>query len=1090
MNTSSTVRDVPAPGELVRARSRVWLVEEVVQPPPSGDAHLVRLVGADADNSERRVALLWEKELDARRLDGGAYERIGERGFDPAALFAAYLRCTRWQAATATDPRLFQAPFRAGIRLEPYQLEPLRKALRLPRVNLLIADDVGLGKTIEAGLVIRELLLRRRVDLIVVTAPAAMLHQWRDELRVRFGLDVFVVDRESLRELRRRRGFGADPWTAHSRFLISHQLLVRDEWRSGLERRLGAFRAKSLLVLDEAHHAAPASGQRLAVDSQFTRVVRDLAGRFEHRLFLTATPHNGHSNSFSALLEMLDPQRFVRGLRVRWQDLEPIAVRRLKDDLRALGEPGRGFPERRVEPIVIDDLPADAPELELGRLLARYRKLVEARLAAYPPGRRRAGLLVLATLQHRLLSSIAAFEVTLRRHREAVERAATRAEERLRVESLARELQPLAPEDTEELEDVTEEDAVEYERARLAALERLAVAFAGPSREERDLLARMAEIAKTAAPRPDRRIAWILDWIDQNACPGFREDPRGARWTDERLVIFTEWEETRRWLERHLRNAIEGTDRAADRIATFTGLTSMETRRRIQRAFNAPPDENPVRILICTDAAREGINLQRHCRELLHFDLPWNPARIEQRNGRIDRKLQPSPVVICRYFVFPQRSEDRVLQVLLRKTETIRRELGPMGTVLDERLHRELETGIPHDPEKAKQMAMRLEREELPGREAVEEEFDEARTPTTAPRVRERLEEELDRLARLLEESRRRLRFDPERLRRTVDAGLRHLFASRGLLPAGEERATDGSPIPLYRIDPADPALARDPSFARLVEELRPPPELRDELGDGIRPVTFVEPDRLGDRVVQLHLEHPFVRRILARFGTQGVVEHLLSRACLSASGVGEPRVLLLGRLVLYGPGAVRLHEEILAVGARWTPPERRRGPLAPLAGRTVEELLERLEEALDAPAGEVPEEVRAQLRAAIARDVEELRPALAERAREAEERARTELERRAREEAENLRRAMDRLAERLRRELDAGPGVQLALDLPEPERRQLEAERRAQRERLEALEREREREPARILEQYRVAARRLEPLGVVYLWPPEGGRT
>ena len=113
--------------------------------------------------------------------------------------------------------------------------------------------------------------------------------------------------------MRRERGFSVNPWTTHSRFLISHRLLVDEVYASGLRDWLGEFAPQSLLILDEAHNAAPASGARYAIDSQVTRAVRDIAPRFEHRLFLSATPHNGHSNSFSALLEILDPLRFCRG---------------------------------------------------------------------------------------------------------------------------------------------------------------------------------------------------------------------------------------------------------------------------------------------------------------------------------------------------------------------------------------------------------------------------------------------------------------------------------------------------------------------------------------------------------------------------------------------------------------------------------------------------------------------------------------------------------------------------------------------------------------------------------------------------------
>ena len=133
----------------------------------------------------------------------------------------------------------------------------------------------------------------------------------------------------------------------------------------------------SLLILDEAHHAAPASGGHYGIETRFTRAVRDICGRFEHRLFLSATPHNGHSSSFSTLLELLDPYRFTRGVKVRGKkDLEEVMVRRLKEDIR---EVQGGFPKRRVVREAIDDLPHDAPELVLSRLLDEYRTAREER---------------------------------------------------------------------------------------------------------------------------------------------------------------------------------------------------------------------------------------------------------------------------------------------------------------------------------------------------------------------------------------------------------------------------------------------------------------------------------------------------------------------------------------------------------------------------------------------------------------------------------------------------------------------------------------------------------------------------------------
>ena len=219
---------------------------------------------------------------------------VAERGFDPPRLFSAYLHTLRWNCVTATDPKLFQSPFRAGIKIDAYQLEPLRKALLLPRVNLFIADDVGLGKTIEAGLIARELLLRKKVQDIVVACLPSMLLQWKNELEIRFGLMFKVLDKEYFTSVRQERGFGVNPWTTHSMFLVSHRLLIDETYASLLRDWLGDMRPGSLLILDEAHHAAPSSGTRYAIDSKITRAARDIAPRFEHRFFLSATPHNGH----------------------------------------------------------------------------------------------------------------------------------------------------------------------------------------------------------------------------------------------------------------------------------------------------------------------------------------------------------------------------------------------------------------------------------------------------------------------------------------------------------------------------------------------------------------------------------------------------------------------------------------------------------------------------------------------------------------------------------------------------------------------------------------------------------------------------
>ncbi|MGB1016678.1 MAG: hypothetical protein ACPG4T_21245, partial [Nannocystaceae bacterium] len=238
----------PKPGDLAVVRHRRYWVEDVVVnlAAPSAQTR-VDLVCLDDDAAGRRLTVLWELELGAQVLrpaDAG----LGEvTALDDPQTFAAYLRAVGWSCVTATRSDLCQAPFRAGIRIQQHQMEPLRKALELPRANLFIADDVGLGKTIEAGLVMQELLLRQRIDFILVVAPAAITLQWRSEMARRFGLHFEIVDRTFVSSRRRDRGMDINPWSTHNRFLISYQTLRRPEYREPLLRLLGQGRRRKSL---------------------------------------------------------------------------------------------------------------------------------------------------------------------------------------------------------------------------------------------------------------------------------------------------------------------------------------------------------------------------------------------------------------------------------------------------------------------------------------------------------------------------------------------------------------------------------------------------------------------------------------------------------------------------------------------------------------------------------------------------------------------------------------------------------------------------------------------------------------------------
>jgi superfamily II DNA or RNA helicase len=1075
---------VPQAGQIVGIRQRLYLVEQTNAPLGPTDSTLVRLSCVDDDAQGQPLEVLWEQELDARILSGEAWDSIASRGFDPAGHFAAYLNTLRWNCVTSTDPKLLQSPFRAGIRLDAYQLEPLRKALLLPRVNLFIADDVGVGKTIEAGLIARELLLRKKVRDIVVACPPSMLLQWKEELDSRFGLHFEILDKDYIQNVRRERGFGVNPWTTNSRFLISHRLLIDETYAGPLADWLGTFRAGSLLILDEAHHAAPASGQRYAIDSQITRAIRDLAQRFEHRLFLSATPHNGHSNSFSALLEILDPQRFCRGVKVTKKALDDVMVRRLKDDLREIIG---GFPKRHVVQEEIKDLPNDAPELRLVALLDEYRQLREKRLSIESRRVQTASGLLICGLQQRLFSSIEAFSRTLRVHRKTVLRQwnSIQSQEVLqktplsfRVDLLGRGAE--ADDDRSLLSDAElaiEEDAeiasVTAATAGSTDSEAARVLFG----KEQAILATMTELAESSRALPDARVNKLVSWIKDNMCPALSSP--GAKWNEMRVILFTEYDDTKRYLQQQIAAAISGSDRAEERIAIFHGPTSSNEREAIKTAFNADPAKHPVRILIATDAAREGLNLQAHCWNIFHFDVPWNPSRMEQRNGRIDRKLQPNPDVYCRYFFYEQRPEDRVLAALVRKTKTIREELGSLAQVIDSRLDLMMKNGIRRQDIDALTNEIDSADLEQDRRAAIDEELEATRERQSD------LREQIDRLRTMLANSQESISFSKDHFRSAISCALQ-------ILGAEPLKSSLSDPASGQCVFPAmDQREGADPTWAETMDSLRAPRPRDQKLWEWrrtspIRPVVFEDPGVVTDEVVQLHLEQRAVQRLLSRFTAQGFVHHDLSRACMAQTADAVPRVLLIGRLSLYGPGAARLHEELVPITARWIDPAVRKGELAPYSREAESKTMSLLDVALlEKHEQPVPDVIMRQLQQAAPKDVRELLPHLEKRAAEYARDAAALLEKRATTESKAMREILEQQQKHIESTVerhDRSP--QLTLNFPDEEKRQLESNRRYWSKRLIDLQSELTTEPERIRALYEVRAQRIEPVGLIYLWP------
>src|SRR5207247_474884 len=375
--------------------------------------HLVSLASVEDDDLGEELQVIWEVEPGVKVSERNALPV--PVGFDAPQRLDTFLNAVRWGAVSSADIKSLQAPFRSGVEMEDYQLDPVVRAIQMPRANLLIADDVGLGKTIEAGLVCQELIIRHRARKILIICPAALQVQWRDQMRDKFGLEFRIVDSDLLRRLRRERGLHVNPWTHFPRLITSIDFLKRDRPLRLLREALPAPgqpaypRRFDFLVVDEAHAIAPAG--RGLTDSLRTHAIRTIAPHAEHKLFLTATPHNGYRESFTALLELLDNQRFARGVWPDRQQLQAVMVRRLKSELPPRWDGTERFPGRDLQPI---EVAYTDEERAIHGALQRYSESRQQR--AGEEAERFASEVVLKLLKKRLFSSPAAFNATLRQH--------------------------------------------------------------------------------------------------------------------------------------------------------------------------------------------------------------------------------------------------------------------------------------------------------------------------------------------------------------------------------------------------------------------------------------------------------------------------------------------------------------------------------------------------------------------------------------------------------------------------------------------------------------------------------------------------
>lgn len=862
---------IPKPGAVVEVRGSAWAVTDVreqgLSRSPAYETaavrqHCVTLQSLAEDRMGEELRVVWELEVGQTVLpEQGLPEVVSPEAFDDPNTLGAFVDAMRWGAVTNADDNAFQSPFRTGARLEPYQLEPLRRALASSRANLLLADDVGLGKTIEAGLVIEELLLRHRARTVVIVCPPSLCIKWRDEMLEKFGLEFQIVNSQTVAEARRSYGLGSNPFILFPRTIVSMEWVAMPR----AQRLLAEVYAKDsashsalsytfdVLVVDEAHHVAPAAPTAMggargyAVDSKRTIAVRELANHCEHRLFLSATPHNGYSESFTALLEMIDPRRFTRGARLDADALKDVTVRRLKTNIKS-----RDFKPRRIEQI--EFTPDESEERQYSLLVELLKESAHNK-----QGNNTLGIAALL-LQKRFLSSPWAFSCTLGNYLDAPKNEFVWSDDDYYTEVMGS-----GQSDEEE----GRPQQPEFETLSNAKSDRPL----GAATDEQ--IKGLVDWGSAYESRPNGRLKALLAWLD-GICR-----PQGA-WGSERVVVFTEYADTLDWFERVLRSKGYGDDR----MASIQGSTPPEERELIRARFNADPSDEPLRVLIATDAAGEGIDLQAWCHRLVNLDVPFNPARLEQRIGRIDRYGQTQTPEV--YYFQPARNSGSFegqldfMGRIVKKVAVADRELGAMNPLVDDEIYSHF-TG----------------QERNRARSRAQAHADDAINRALAGDVE--LNAQLTRLGQGYEANKEALHISPSSECRVVDVALGLTNQPSLATVPGREGV-----FRLPQLNGSWEHVSR--GFDTVLDPGKP------------RPFTFdrelVEKD---PGLVYVHLGSPLLSKAARTLRANLYGDGSLNRV----TAVVVPRIdqtcaAAVARLVLVGRGGMRVHEEVFVTGIRF----------------------------------------------------------------------------------------------------------------------------------------------------------------------------
>jgi len=609
------------PGIIINLRKRLWRVDEY----NGTEIVATPITGAPED---KRTFLADIEEISEKRFEPVNPSLPGD--FSAQNLL---LRAYRFDLIHGSAP--FLSLHRSSVVPYNYQMVPLVLALEKPECWILIGDDVGLGKTIEAGLIISELLQRGKIKRVLFLTPASLKQQWKEALEYFFHIRATIIDAFTRKEFEKELPAGANPWQ-YFRFVIASvdyakapdikQQLSEQQW--------------DMLLVDEIHLCAcPHSTVNSSKQQKRYELVRDLGRKINNVLFLTATPHNGFSDSFASILEMINPEIVRRQngsisfdkAKARFNVVQRNR-KKLEDWYRKQGKKSP-FPQRDQREIIISPDPK-GKLLMLLEDVERYGDYIL--LSARQSGSKKISNIaswVAFHFQKRCISSPWALLKSLEN----------------RISCLEKQSESSSETDPETLESYIHEFGFDDERSSEESVS-MKLDFSALVASEISEIRKLAAFAASISPKDDEKLQKLRKEIIPEL---FEKDPK--------IILFTKYRDTLDYLEKNLKSKDYD-------VFTMHGDLSLKSRIDIFSKF----DRSKKAILIATDVISEGLNLQRLSSNIVHYELPWNPNRLEQRNGRIDRIGQKKEIVNIRTLVIDKSLDKEILDLLIHKKETIK----------------------------------------------------------------------------------------------------------------------------------------------------------------------------------------------------------------------------------------------------------------------------------------------------------------------------------------------------------------------------------------------------------------------------------